>query len=217
MKVLLISNDKILVDMIKGFQLPEESTILYRSANPDPLDIMSDVCNSGASILVIDDDFLKTVSGIFYSDNFKVEISNDIFGVQVCGLLKNVISLAIGIARGAKLSENAIAYIFTKGLKETVKIVKAFGGKTETVYGLAGVGDLVLTSMGTQSRNLKAGVMIGSGKTLQDVEKELGILPEGVASANALSQLVEKLGLDLPLAVTVEQIIRGKALPADLL
>ena len=172
---------------------------------------------SATTISSIDDDFLKTVSGIFYSDNFKVEISNDIFGVQVCGLLKNVISLAIGIARGAKLSENAIAYIFTKGLKETVKIVKAFGGKTETVYGLAGVGDLVLTSMGTQSRNLKAGVMIGSGKTLQDVEKELGILPEGVASANALSQLVEKLGLDLPLAVTVEQIIRGKALPADLL
>jgi glycerol-3-phosphate dehydrogenase (NAD(P)+) len=179
-----------------------------------------DVARGGFSATTIasnDDEFLKTLSVIFSSDNFKVESSRDLLGVQVCGLLKNVVSLAIGIARGAKLSENAIAYIFTKGLKEAAEITQAFGGKTETVYGLAGVGDLVLTSMGTQSRNLKAGVMIGSGRTLQDVENELGILPEGVASASALAQLVEKLGLYLPLAVTVEQILKGKALPADLL
>jgi len=144
--------------------------------------------------------------------HFMLQSSNDLLGVQVGGAVKNVIALAIGIARGAKQTENTIAYLVTEGLAELAKIIELFGGKKETAMSLAGLGDLVLTCMGTLSKNLRVGMMIGSGSCLHDIKAKPGIvLPEGVNTIKSLDELAGKKGIRLPLCRgAYECIFEGK-------
>ncbi len=158
--------------------------------------------------IVLCDEIISLLANTY----FMLQVSNDLLGVQVGGAVKNVIALAIGIARGAKQTENTIAYLVTEGLAELAKIIELFGGKKETALSLAGLGDLVLTCMGTLSKNLRVGMMIGCGTNVHDIKAKQGmVLPEGINTIRSLDELAGKKDIKLPLCRGVyECIFEGK-------
>lgn len=156
--------------------------------------------------------FCNEIISLLENTYFMLQASNDPIGVQVGGAVKNVIALAIGIARGAKQTENTVAYLVTGGIRELAKIMELFGGKKETALSLAGLGDLVLTCMGTLSKNLNVGCMIGQGICLSDIRAKPGmVLPEGVNTLRSLDELAGKKGVFLPLCRgAYECVFEGK-------
>jgi len=138
---------------------------------------------------------------------FRPYTSRDVVGVQVGAALKNVLALGIGIIEGRGFTDNAKAFLFTRGLNEMVAVAQALGGKQETLYGLSGVGDLVLTSMGNLSRNLEVGRQLGKGQKLETVLQETGYIPEGINTVQSLYQLKMRYNLDLPICTAIYQII----------
>jgi glycerol-3-phosphate dehydrogenase (NAD(P)+) len=149
----------------------------------------------------------QEVQHLIATSHFRPYISLDLIGAQVGGALKNVIALAIGILDGAGYGDNVKAYILTRGLNELVQLSQALGGKQETIYGLSGVGDLVLTSMGKLSKNVAAGKEIGKGKTLNEISESMGNLPEGINTVQSVQKLISQHQLDLPICTGVYQII----------
>lgn len=142
------------------------------------------------------------------NDYFRPYLTTDMVGVQVGSALKNVIALGVGMLDGAGYTDNTKAFLLTCGLHEMGILARALGGKVETVYGLSGVGDLVLTAMGTLSRNLEVGRMLGRGKRLSDIQ--IQSMPEGINTAQSVGQLIEKHGLDLPICRGIYEIIEGR-------
>lgn len=130
---------------------------------------------------------------------FRPYISLDMVGVQAGGALKNIIAIGIGILDGAGFKDNAKAFLFTRGLHEMVQLTTMMGGKKETMYGLSGVGDLVLTAMGNLSRNMLLGKRLGQGESLAAITTEWGTLPEGINTLYSVHQLALQHSLDLPI------------------
>jgi len=124
------------------------------------------------------------------NDFFRPYISLDLIGVQAGAALKNVITLGIGLLDGAGYNDNTKAFFMTRGFHEIVQLACAMGGKAETVYGLSGFGDLVLTSMGKRSRNLEVGQRLGRGEQLATILDQTGYTPEGVNSVASMCQLI---------------------------
>lgn len=145
----------------------------------------------------------------------RVYRSYDPVGVELAGALKNVIAIASGICDGLKLGLNARAGLITRGLIEIVKLGTRLGGKIETFYGLAGLGDLVLTCTGALSRNYQVGLKLGEGKTLDEVLKEVKQVAEGVKTVTVVKKLSEKLNVSLPISEEVYNIIYKKEKPEN--
>lgn len=167
-----------------------------------------------ASVLACKDDVLaKQVSSIFENDFFKIYMSDDIKGVQAGGALKNVYALTLGILRGLEYSENTVAFVFTKCLEEMTLSCMQFGGRKETMWGLAGLGDLFLTGNCTLSKNFKCGKMLGQGMNLDDINKKFSVLPEGISTMKSLLNFSQKFGVKLPICqATHEFIFDGKSI-----
>lgn len=140
----------------------------------------------------------KKVSKLLCNNYFSCHLSDDIFGVQLCAALKNVFALSMGIAFGAQARDNTVALFLTKALFEMAQVVDVLGGKRETVYGLAGIGDLVLTCYGSLSKNFTLGKLLGQGNLLSDIASD-GIFPEGINTIQSLIKLSEKMNLSLPM------------------
>lgn len=141
------------------------------------------------------------------NDYFCPEISADMIGVQLGGALKNVITLGVGILDGAGFTDNAKAFLLTRGLSEMTQLGLAFGAKQETFYGLSGVGDLVLTAMGRFSKNLAVGRQLGQGKPIDQIIKETGYIPEGVNTVQSLHQLMDDVDVLLPVCDGIYQVV----------
>ncbi len=144
---------------------------------------------------------------------FRPYLSDDVTGVEVGGAVKNVIAIACGIVIGRGLGENARAALITRGLAEVVRLNRAKGGRPETSMGLSGLGDLTLTCCGPQSRNYSLGVALGEGRALTDVLGERHTVAEGVFTAEAVSALAGRLGVDMPICEAVHAVLH---LGADL-
>lgn len=155
----------------------------------------------------------KTVAHLFSNKKFITHISSDPVGVQLCGALKNVVALLAGIAHGAGYGHNTGAYIITQGLAEMSKVLTHphFNAQQQTAYGLAGMGDLILTCTGILSKNFRAGMHLGAGGTLENLHTVMPVPPEGVNTTQSLYVLIQKLGLDLPLLTGVYKIVFEKA------
>lgn len=137
----------------------------------------------------------------------RVYTSSDMIGVEVCGAVKNAIALAAGISEGLKMGVNARAAIITRGNNEIVRLVEVMNGKRETCYGLAGIGDLLLTASSTQSRNFRAGFRIGQGESLQSVlENSLNVV-EGVRAVEAAHEIATKHNLELPIIDMLHKVL----------
>ena len=145
--------------------------------------------------------------------SFRPYLSDDTLGAEIGGAVKNVLAIACGIVMGRKLGDNARAALITRGLAEMVRLALAKGGRAETLMGLSGLGDLVLTCTGPQSRNQSLGVALGEGRRLEDILGARRSFAEGVASAAAVAGLAHRLGVDMPIVAAVEAILhRGAAI-----
>jgi glycerol-3-phosphate dehydrogenase (NAD(P)+) len=135
--------------------------------------------------------------------------SDDLIGTEVAGAVKNVYAIACGMAMGSGLGDNARAALITRGLAEVTRLALAKGGRAETLMGLAGLGDLVLTCSSPKSRNMSLGVELGQGKPLADILAARKSVAEGVTTAPAVLALAGRLGIEMPIAAAVNRILHG--------
>ncbi|MGN6512559.1 MAG: NAD(P)H-dependent glycerol-3-phosphate dehydrogenase, partial [Lysobacteraceae bacterium] len=131
------------------------------------------------------------------------------------GAMKNVLAVATGVADGMGLGLNARAGLITRGLNEMLRLNNAIGGRPETLMGLAGLGDLVLTCTGDLSRNRRLGLALGRGQSLQDAVREIGQVVESVQTADEVMRLAERHGVELPIAHQVREVLHGAITPAE--
>lgn len=144
---------------------------------------------------------------LFMSAVFRVYISADMLGIELGGALKNVIALAAGIADGMGYGDNAKAALITRGIVEIARLGMKMGGRLETFSGLTGIGDLIVTCASMHSRNRRAGILMGQGKTMEEAMREVNMVVEGVYSAKAAMELAEKYDTELPIIEQVNQIL----------
>lgn len=149
----------------------------------------------------------ETIATWLRSDRVRVYTSTDLVGVELGGAIKNVLAIATGISDGLGLGANARAALITRGLAEMRRLTEALGGKPETVMGLAGIGDLVLTCTDNQSRNRQVGLALGKGRTLQATLAEIGQVAEGVATAREVRQLAQRMQVDMPITEQVYRVL----------
>ncbi len=149
----------------------------------------------------------EKVQNLFMSPCFRVYTSPDVLGVELGGSLKNVIALAAGIADGLGYGDNTKAALITRGINEVAKLGIRMGGAFETFCGLSGIGDLIVTCASMHSRNRRAGILIGQGRTMEEAMKEVQMVVEGVYSAKAAAKLAEKYQVSMPIIDQVNQIL----------
>ncbi|HIH11090.1 TPA: NAD(P)-dependent glycerol-3-phosphate dehydrogenase [Candidatus Woesearchaeota archaeon] len=159
----------------------------------------------------------RHLCSLFQHPQFKVEMSNDIIGVQVSAALKNILAIFIGICDGLGLGDNAKAYIMTKGLQEITTIGRAWGADQETFYGLAGMGDVIVTCMSKHSRNRHVGEHLGRGQTLDQILAEMKMVAEGVTTAKLIPQLEAKFNVHVPLLRGLHDILFAGKKPQEVL
>ena len=159
-----------------------------------------------------DKETAKEVQNVFMNDVFRVYISPDMLGIEIGAALKNVIALAAGMADGYGLGDNAKAALITRGIAEISRLGIAMGGKFESFAGLSGIGDLVVTCASMHSRNRRAGILIGQGKSMQEAMDEVKMVVEGVYSAKAALALARQYDVDMPIVQGVNEILfEGKS------
>lgn len=154
-----------------------------------------------------DKETAEYLQNIFMSEVFRVYTSPDIIGMELGGALKNVIALAAGIADGIGYGDNTKAALITRGIYEISKLGIAMGGKMETFTGLTGIGDLIVTCASMHSRNRRAGILIGQGKSYEEAMKEVNMVVEGVYAAKAAKKLAEKYHVDMPIVEQVNEVL----------
>ena len=143
--------------------------------------------------------------------SFRPYLSEDVIGAEIGGAVKNVLAIACGIVLGRKLGDNARAALITRGLAEMVRLALRKGGKAETLMGLSGLGDLVLTCTSLQSRNHSLGAALGEGRPLAEILAERRSVAEGVTSAAAAASLAKRLSVDMPIVAAVDAILHKGA------
>lgn len=163
-----------------------------------------------------DESFANEVAEITASKNLRVYTSTDPLGVELGGILKNVIAVAAGVVDGLQLGDSARAGIITRGLAEMMRLSSALGANPQTLCGLAGLGDLVMTATCDQSRNRTVGVRLGKGETLDHIIETLGSVAEGVKTAPLVIQLAKKYGVEMPITDHVNLLLVGKKLPHEM-
>lgn len=142
-------------------------------------------------------------------------VNPDIRGVQICGALKNVEALAVGIARGLGYGDNTCAAMITRGMEEIRRLGLAMGCREKTFFGLAGIGDLIVTATSRHSRNNRAGFLIGQGMSAEEAVREVGMVVEGMNALPAAVSLCRKYDMDMPLINAVRSVVSDHARPSD--
>lgn len=145
-----------------------------------------------------------------HHDNFSLFLSDDLIGAEIGGAVKNVLAIGCGIMDGAGFGENARAALLTMGLKEIAELAIKVGGKAETIYGLAGLGDVILTCTSKQSRNFSLGYEVGKGRDAASVLAEKASVTEGVATAEVVSAFAKKYGVHMPICGAIGSILQGR-------
>jgi len=143
----------------------------------------------------------------FSGPRFRLYTNDDVIGTEIAGAVKNVIAIAAGICTGLELGSNAVAALVTRGLAEMTRLAVALGGRRETLAGLAGVGDLILTATGELSRNRSVGIQLGKGRELREILGSTRHVAEGVGSAAATLELARRASVEMPIAEQVHTVL----------
>ena len=155
----------------------------------------------------------ETVQEQFRGRGFRIYASDDVAGVEIGGALKNVIAIAAGCVEGLGLGHNAMAALITRGLAEISRLACAEGARRDTLAGLSGLGDLVLTCTGDLSRNRRVGIELGQGRALPDILSGIRMVAEGVRTTGAALALGERHGIELPIAAQMAAVLEGRSSP----
>lgn len=161
------------------------------------------------------DDVNKMIQEEFMSKSLRIYTCKDIKGVELGGALKNIIAFCAGVAAGLNLGDNSFAALITRGLKEIAELGGALGGEKETFYGLTGLGDLIVTCLSKHSRNRKAGMLIGQGKTIEETRKEVGMVIESIDNIEVAYELGKRYNIEMPILNTVYDILYNNLEPRE--
>ena len=159
-----------------------------------------------------DRDAARFVQDAFMNQYFRIYTSYDIIGVELAAALKNVVALACGVITGRGYQDNTKALLMTRAMAEITRLGEKLGGTRLTFGGLAGMGDLIVTCTSMHSRNNRAGILIGQGKTVQKAMEEVGAVVEGYYAAESIHQLSAREGVEMPISQSVYEVLyQGKA------
>ena len=153
------------------------------------------------------DGVLKLVQDTFMSSKMRIYTSRDVKGVELGGALKNIIAFCAGVAAGIGLGDNTFAALITRGLAELTRLGVAVGGQKDTLYGLSGLGDLIVTCLSEHSRNRRAGKLIGQGKTLEETKQEVGMVIESIDNIEVAHELGKLHNIEMPIVEAVYGIL----------
>ncbi len=206
-----LKTEKTPYHILKEF-LPEESRIFVLGGPSFAKEVA--LCLPTAVVLAGEhQEATKKMQELFAVPYFRVYRSDDPVGVEIAGALKNIIAIASGISDGLGLGLNARSALITRGLIEIIRLGTKLGGKLYTFYGLAGLGDLILTCTGALSRNYQVGYNLGKGKSLENILKDLKQVAEGVKTSKVVKKLAEFYNVEMPICEEVYRIIYQKDLP----
>ena len=159
-----------------------------------------------------DIEIAERVQGLLMNENFRVYTSTDVIGVELGAALKNIIALSAGICDGLNLGDNTIATLITRGIAEMAELCVKMGGSKETLAGLAGLGDLIVTCMSRHSRNRRAGVLVGKGMAITDAMREVGAVVEGYYAAKAAYDMAAAMDVEMPICLQAYKVLyEGKS------
>lgn len=217
-----MTGDEILVNVAKGI---EKGTLLRLSevakevmpeakyvtlSGPSHAEEVAKSLPTTVAVAAADEELAKFIQEVFNTDRFRVYTNDDIAGVELGGSLKNIIALGAGISDGMGFGDNAKAAMMTRGITEMSRLGIAMGAKPETFSGLTGLGDLIVTCTSMHSRNRRCGIMIGQGKTVQQAKDEIGMVVEGLSTAEAAGALAKKYDIEMPITECICSMIEGK-------
>ena len=200
------------------------SEIICEYINSEKIAVLSgpsfaeEVINNNPTAVTLassNEDTLNIFADMFHSKFFRVYLSDDIIGCQIGGAMKNILSIAVGISDGLGLGPNAKAALITRGIIEIKTLGETLKCSEKTVYGLSGLGDLVLTSNDNLSRNRRFGIEIAKGLSVAEAEKKIGQVVEGIYASKGLNVLIQKYSLNLPICSKVFDIINEKISPKE--
>ena len=161
------------------------------------------------------DDVLDEVSSLLMNEYMRIYKSRDVIGVEVGGALKNIIAFCAGICAELNLGTNAQSALITRGLAEITRLGVKMGANKETFFGLSGLGDLILTCSSDESRNRRAGRLIGKGKTIEEAKKEIGMTIESVENIEVAKKLAEKYNVEMPIVNAAYDVLYNNLKPKD--
>jgi glycerol-3-phosphate dehydrogenase (NAD(P)+) len=163
-----------------------------------------------------DEELARTVQQEFSDPSFRVYTNPDVAGVELGGALKNVVAIAAGVCAGLELGHNSVAALITRGLAEMTRLAVACGGRADTMAGLAGLGDLVLTCTGGLSRNRSVGVELGRGRKLPEIVASMhGMVAEGIFTTRAAIGLAKSRRVEMPITEQIDTILHKGKDPRD--
>lgn len=174
-------------------------------------------CTTALVAASTDADAVRAVQDAFRASYFRVYGSDDVVGVEIGGALKNVIAIAAGVVEALDLGHNAMAALITRGLAEISRLANAMGGRRDTMAGLSGLGDLVLTCTGSLSRNHHVGLELGRGRSVDAVLGEMRMVAEGVNTTAAALALGARFGAEMPIAAEMSAVLEGRRTPREAL
>ncbi len=169
---------------------------------------------AAASVIAMEDEIIvQELQKVFNSGLFRVYTNDDVIGCELGGVLKNVIAIAVGMGISLGAGDNTRSALITRGLSEITRLGVAMGGRPETFSGLTGMGDMLATCISSQSRNHHVGLELGKGRSIDDIIEEMVMVAEGVKSAPTVIKIAEKLGVEMPIANDVHEVIAGRITP----
>jgi len=220
-----MSKSAIIVNVAKGIELGSLVTpsIIRAEAAPEHMFAVlsgpshaEEVAGGMPTTVVVaseDMEVAEAVQDVFMTQRFRIYTSSDVIGVELGGALKNVIALGAGISDGMEYGDNTKAALMTRGLAEMARLGQAMGANRDTFFGLSGMGDLAVTCMSAHSRNRCCGVMIGNGVPPKEAIAAVGMIVEGIPTAEAARALARKLGVETPIIDSICRIVSGEAPP----
>ena len=150
------------------------------------------------------------MANLFTTNKFRVYLNDDMMGMELAASLKNVLAVGSGIANGAGYGDNTLAALLTIGCAESTELGAVMGARPSTFFGLAGIGDMIVTCMSVHSRNFRCGRLIGQGYKPEDAIKEIGMVSEGMYTAEVVHELSEQMGVDMPIFEAIYNVINGR-------
>ena len=162
-----------------------------------------------------DENLLRNLQDMFSSEILRIYTSRDIEGVELGGALKNIIAFCAGVASAMEFGDNSMAALITRGLAEIARLGVKMGANQETFYGLSGLGDLIVTCSSKHSRNRKAGMLIGNGKTLEEAKKEVGMTIESIDNIEVAYKLSKKYNVEMPIVENVYDVLHNGLAPRE--
>lgn len=222
-----ICENATIVNVAKGIEISSQKTpseIYKELKSCRPFAVLSgpshaeEVAEGMPTTVTVASDNEKTaeaVQDLFMNDRFRVYTLDDVIGVELGGAMKNVIALGAGIIDGMGYGDNTKAALMTRGITEMARLGVCMGAKRETFFGLSGIGDLIVTCTSLHSRNRRCGIMIGEGVPPEEAIAKVGMIVEGVPTAEAANALAKKLGVELPITEAICRVVSGEAPPAE--